>query len=380
LSGFFDPEVVKQRHENDFTIKENGINKTIRVPIFSMEDMGENMAIDEKQIGEEMHTVLSNRQTGKIALLVQSLKAKELIKLLPKFDCKGLTVKSITRDLSPSYDWFCRQTFYNALHAADKFHIIKNLLDACQDVRIRYRQELLTDKRKKYEAFKKQEHQRKQECKEKNQLFIAQKFVYNESKNANGETLLELLARSRYLLYKYPDDWTNSQKERALNLFNPYPEIEKSYKLSCNFRTWYRKENIGIPREDMRKRLQMWYLEVGKEAIMEMDNFKSLVERNEGIILNYFVKGDTNAKAETLNSKIQRFIMMNRGTRDIEFFYFRWLNFFVQHLKIGFSQKNHFRELLKTLSVIAGLTQSCSEEIFRQRKPLPYSALLFENR
>jgi hypothetical protein len=323
LSGFLDPQVVKHRHEHDFIIKEKGVKKTIRVPIFSMADMGEDMAIDEKQIGEEMHTILSNRQTGKIALLAQSIKAKELIELLPKFNCKGFFVKSITRDLSPSYDWFCRQVFCNSMHVADKFHIIKDLLDSCQDVRVRYRQELLTDKRLKYEDFKKQEHQRKQECKESKQPFIAQKFVYKETKATNGETLLELLARSRYLLYKYPNDWTISQKERALALFKQYPEIEKSYNLICSFRTWYRKENIGTHRDEMQKRLQKWYKEVEKNAVMEMENFKSTVERNERMIINYFVKGDTNAIAECINSKIQRFIMTNQGTRDREFFYFR---------------------------------------------------------
>jgi len=41
------------------------------------------------------------------------------------------------------------------------------------------------------------------------------------------------------------------------------------------------------------------------------------------MIINYFVKGDTNAKAEGVNNKIQRFIMINQGTRDRAFFYFR---------------------------------------------------------
>ena len=323
LSGYLDADTVKHRHDHDFEVFKDGVKKTILVPIFSMADMGEAMAIDEKQIGEEMHTVLSNRRTGKIAMLVRSISAKELVNLLPKFNLKNVDVKSITRDLSQSYDWFCRQVFYNALHVADKFHIIKHLLDACQDVRVRYRQELLTDKRLKYETFKQQEHTRKQECKSANLPFIAQKFVYNEPKSSNGETFFELLARSRYLLYKYPDDWTASQKQRATTLFKHYPEIEKSYKLSCSFRIWYQKENIGKSREIMRKTLKQWYLEVEKASVMEMDNFKSLVERNEGIILNYFVNGDTNAMAESINSKIQRFIMTNQGTRDREFFYFR---------------------------------------------------------
>jgi len=188
-----DAEAVQQRHNHDFDVFENGKRKTIRVPIFSLEDMGEDMAIDEKKIGEEMHTVLSNRRTKKIAMLARSIRAKELITLLPKFNCKGIDVQSITRDLSQSYDWFCRQVFYNSLHVADKFHIIKQLLDACQDVRVRYRQELLTDKRLKYEAFKKQQHARKQALKQKNQAFIAQKFTYEEPTASNGENDVRII-------------------------------------------------------------------------------------------------------------------------------------------------------------------------------------------
>jgi len=324
LSGFMSEETVKHRHDHDFVVKEKGgIKKTIRVPILSLADMGSEMAIDEKQIGEEMHTIISNRQTSKIAVLARSISAKELKELLPKFNLKGFDVKTITRDLSPSYDWFCRQAFCNSMHVADKFHIIKNLLEANQDVRTRYRQEQLTDKRLKHKAFKEQEHLRKQECKQNNQPFVAQKFVYKETKASNGETLLELLARSKYLLYKYPQDWTASQKERAVALFKRYPEIEKAYKISCDFRTWYRKENIGKDENLLKEKLQYWYEQVDEAAVMEMENFKSTVEQNQSMILNYFVKGDTNAKAECINSKIQRFIASNQGTRDREFFYFR---------------------------------------------------------
>jgi len=92
---------------------------------------------------------------------------------------------------------------------ADKFHIIKQLLDACQDVRVRYRQELLTDKRLKYEAFKKQEHARKQELKQKNKAFIAQKFTYEEPTASNGETMFELLARRRYKRLRRVRQWQN---------------------------------------------------------------------------------------------------------------------------------------------------------------------------
>ena len=51
-----------------------------------------------------------------------------------------------------------------------------------------------------------------------------------------------------------------------------------------------------------------------------MENFSSLVERNEGLILNYFVNGDTNAIVEATNSKIQRMITLNKGIKKQRIF------------------------------------------------------------
>lgn len=328
LSGFKDVENISKRHEHDIIIKSGGKKKQIRVPILNLEHFGQDMAIDEKQIGEDMHTVITNRQTGKIAVLARTIKASELIELWPSFHSKGFEVKSITRDLSQSYDWFCRQVFCNSRHVADKFHIIKHLMDACQDVRVRYRQEQLTDKRLKFEAHKTKELERKKQCKANGETYQAKKFIYHEKKAANGETLLELLARSRYLLFKFPNDWTPNQRERADALFESYPEIKSSYTLACKFRSWYRKENVGRDKADLLMKLQEWYHAVEESEIPEMENFKSLVERNQGIIMNYFILGETNAIAECINSKIQRFITINQGTRDREFFYFRLANYF----------------------------------------------------
>ena len=328
LSGYLNPETQVSQHQFDIQQKEHGIDKKIRVPILKTENLGPNMAIDEKQIGEEMHTILSNRDTGKIALLSRTLKAKELSLLTTHFGSKGFEVKTITRDLSNSYDWFCRTAFPNAGHIADKFHITKSLLDACQDVRVRYRQEILRDKRIKHEQHKQQEEQRKLQCSLEGKRFIKKKFKYKEQKTENGETPMELLARSRFLLFKYDSQWTESQKQRAETLFKLYPEIQQAYKLSCQFRKWYRKENIGNDKTSINLKLNEWYRKVEQSEIDEILNFKSLVERNETIIKRYFDKGDTNAIAENINGKIKRFIMINQGTRDREFFYFRLGNYF----------------------------------------------------
>ncbi len=57
-----------------------------------------------------------------------------------------------------------------------------------------------------------------------------------------------------------------------------------------------------------------------------MVNFKSMIESNEVYVVNYFINGETNALAEEINSKIQKFISSNQGTRDKDFFFFRLSN------------------------------------------------------
>jgi len=52
---------------------------------------------------------------------------------------------------------------------------------------------------------------------------------------------------------------------------------------------------VGRSVDAMRADLRLWYSEVEKENVLEMENFCSLVERHEDLILNYFVNGDTNA-------------------------------------------------------------------------------------
>ena len=54
----------------------------------------------------------------------------------------------------------------------------------------------------------------------------------------NGESVKELLARSRYLLFKFKTAWTDSQAERAKILFEMFrSEITKEYCVLMNENT-----------------------------------------------------------------------------------------------------------------------------------------------
>ena len=259
LSGFKESETTGEHYRHDLALP-NG--DTVRVPICKPDNFGKSMSIDEKQIGEEIHTILSNQETGKIALVVRSMRYVDIEKLLDKESLVCRQVETLTRDLSALYAKVGNELFVNSSAIADKFHIIRSLMEACQDVRVRLRQDLLKERRLQHTAHKKKEKERKKECQDSGKEYVCQAFEWDEEKLSNGETILEALARARYLLFKYQDDWTRSLYNRAKALFEKYPEIKKVYDRCCEFRNWMKKENVGRSTRLLKDELKMWFRKV----------------------------------------------------------------------------------------------------------------------
>lgn len=310
LSDYSRHQAAGVLHQHDI---ENGA-QTVRVPIVEPEHIGEEMAIDEKHIDGEFYSVLTNKKTGKVALLAQTVRNEDIGRILRPYTEQRFQVKVLTRDLANQYDWVGRTCFPNAMQVADKFHIIRQALDQLQAHRISFRQQLLTQRRQAWQTHKQQKK--------------TTPFTFKEEKLDHGETHLELLARSRYLLYKFPSQWSAGQKARAAVLFTHYPSIKEAYYLIGKFRRWYRKHFVGTAKSLLNERLNNWFTLVDQADILEINNFKSLVERHQGVILNYFVKGYTNAIAEANNKKLNTFMRNNQGLKDKDFFLFRIKNYF----------------------------------------------------
>lgn len=318
LSGFTDAETERELHRHDMTDrslidKKTGKAKIIPVPVFAPENIGENMALDDKNIGGEGYTVLSNKDTGEIALLAMTTKAAILCEILNKIHASLLfKVKTITKDLAQNYDWVARTVFLNAVRIADKFHVVTLGMEALQAVRIRYRQERLRFERERKEGWKK--------AGKKIKDLPAPEVL------GNGDTHPELLARSRYLLFQFEPEWSETQAQRAKLLFEHYPEIKEAYGIICAFRNFY-KCKVGRNNKGGES-LGKWYKKAGSSRIEEVVNFINTVKNHEGEILNYFNEGHTNAFAESLNNKIQSFVRSNYGIRDRDFFHFRVKKYF----------------------------------------------------
>ncbi len=137
---------------------------------------------------------------------------------------------------------------------------------------------------------------------------------------SNGDTKKQLLARSRYLLFKARSKWTDSQTKRANILFDLYPTIEKAYDLSQKLSYIFEKNTV---KDVARLYLAKWYNKVEKAGFESFNIISKTIFHHYETILNYFNNRSTNASAESFNAKIKEFRAQFRGVRDVEFFLFR---------------------------------------------------------
>jgi transposase len=272
------------------------------------ENFGTRMSIDEVALSNgELYTVITSKDAkgkkGCLAAIIKGTKAAIICTALENVPINiRFAVKEITLDLANNMDWIARTTFPNAIITADRFHFQQVVTEAVQDIRIRFRKEI-TD----------QENLEISNCRKLKQKFIP--FVFE-----NGDTGKQLLARSRYLLFKPASRWTESQKQRAQILFNEYPTIKEAYKLSMHFRGIF--ESSYTP-ETAKARLNVWYDKVNIADLADMISASHTIKNHEGKILNYFHTRSTNASAESFNAKIKGFRALLRGVTDIKFFLFR---------------------------------------------------------
>jgi transposase len=265
-------------------------------------NIGPYLSIDEVALSQgELYTFVTNKAgKGKKGTLVASIKgtlSKDIIAVLEKLSTdKRLQVKEVTLDMAKNMESAVRTVFTKATLVTDRFHVVKLAMEALQHIRINLRWKELDIEN---EAIKKaRETHRK----------------YEPEVLENGDTPKQLLARCRYILAKKQQDWTQSQQQRATLLFKQYPQIEHAYHQTLAFRNIYEDYNIA----SAKIRFTNWIKE-----IKEFYTVANTVKNNLENILNFFVNRNTNANAESFNSKIKLFRANQRGVVDTSFFLFR---------------------------------------------------------
>lgn len=137
---------------------------------------------------------------------------------------------------------------------------------------------------------------------------------------SNGDTRVELLTRSKYLICKSPDKWSDRQKKRSEILFKEYPKLKEAYWTANKLRAIFRSK---IDKETAKIKLQEWYGEVASSTSRELKAARDTIKFRQDEVLNYFVNRSTNAAAESLNSKLKGFRSQLRGVADLAFYMYR---------------------------------------------------------
>ena len=271
-------------------------------------NMGERLSIDETAPSQgELYTIVSNKEAhngkGAIVAIVRGTRSEDVIAVLEKIPERVRDlVGEITLDMAGSMRKIARTCFRGAKVVIDRFHVQKLAMEAVQEERIRLRwQAIDEDNRLRRQARDRGER-------------------YEPETLDNGDTRRELLVRSRYLLYKSPDNWSPSQKERAKTLFREYPSVRQAYNLSNSLRQIF---NHRSTKDSARLNLARWYNDVEQSGIDSFQTIMDTIQLHYDEILNYYNHRSTNASAEQLNSKIKAFRKSLRGVQDLSFFFFR---------------------------------------------------------
>lgn len=272
------------------------------------DNIGESICIDETAPSNgELYTIVSNRASrggrGTIIAIAKGVASDHVINVLMRIPAEvRRQVKEITMDMSNSMHLIAKRCFPNAIRTIDRFHIQKLACDALQEMRIAHRWDAIqadTDAREEAKATGK---------------------AYTPVVLENGDTPKQLLARSRYLLFKSSDKWTDSQKLRAKVLFEVYPDLKEAYSLTHSLRMIFSKNTI---KDVARLSLARWYDAVEKSGFKSFNVIAATLFEHYDEVLNFFVNRATNAFAESFNAKIKAFRASLRGVTDIKFFLFR---------------------------------------------------------
>jgi transposase len=276
------------------------------------ENIGEYLSIDEVSLSKgELYTFITNKaaggKKGTIVACISGTKSEDITKVLKRIvPSSRKIVKEITLDMANNMASAVKEAFPMATLVTDRFHVVRLAQNAMQAVRIKLGWEELQKENLKITQAK--------QNKEK----------YNPKVLRNDDTPRQLLTRCRYVFAKKESQWTENQKERAEIAFETYPELKLAYYHTIRFRACYEKKN----KIDAMVAFKEWIDDTFKLKLENFNTVANTVENHFDNILNFFNNYNTNANAESFNSKIKLFRANLRGVVDTKFFLFRLMKLF----------------------------------------------------
>ena len=272
------------------------------------ENIGQKLSLDELSVSKgELYTFLTNKaakgRKGALVGSIGSTKTDDIVAHISRIpQQKRLQVKEVTLDMAENMAGAVRELFPNAKLVIDRFHVEKLGHEVLQHLRVKLRWEAIEVENKAIKQAKKSGKR------------------YEPVVFHNGDTRKQLLARSRYALFKNPSKWTLNQQMRMDILFEQYPQLKKAHEHVLRLNRIYNGDQNRI---QGREKLKQWIAQSKKHKVKGFRRMAYTIEHHLEDIANYFVNRSTNASAEAFNAKVKQFRAIQRGVSDTDFFLFR---------------------------------------------------------
>lgn len=284
------------------------------------ENLGTDLSLDETCLSNgDVYTILTNKavhgRKGAIVAMVRGVASDTVISIFRQLPHhKRTKVKTITTDLSSAMMLTARKSFPHAKLINDRFHVQQLMSEAVDQIRIRLRWQVLDQENNAI----KEHRRRRKEAKTKSELEKIGQWA--PVRMENGETMPQIIARSKHIVLKNMAKWNLQQRARAEILFNQFPELQSAYKLSMELTHIFNKR---IKPQEAMLELARWYKDVESYGENCLSRVLETFENHYDTIINYFEKRLTNASAESFNAKIKALRSQFRGVGDIKFFMYR---------------------------------------------------------
>lgn len=245
----------------------------------SREDYSEITAIGIDETSKKGHkyvTVVVDLSQRKVIYVTNGKDATTIDRFAEDFAVhKGNAeaIKIVTCDMSLGFKKGINEHFVNSSTVIDKFHVIKHINEALDEVR-------------------------RDEVKQ-------------------GPWYKYLLNKSKWLWLKNDANLTNKQLERKESLMHKRLKTARAYAMRVTLQDIYETSFDRTTAEDRLKQLYNWLV---RSRLSPMKKFASLLKNHWQEILNYFDHRYTNAILEGMNSIIQNIKRRARGFRNDEYF------------------------------------------------------------
>lgn len=241
------------------------------------------IAIDEfkgNADGEKFQCNLSDPVKRKIIDILPNRDSEDLCKHFLEYTYdERAKVKKVVMDLSTLFRSVAKQLFPEAKIIADKFHVIRVVINSLENVRKRIQKEFHEAKRKWFK-------------------------------------------RSRHLLLKPEYKLTDEDKIKLNRMLNSSPELEKAWILKERFYEIFRK----VTRTEAKKELRDWLLLANQLSIPEFKHCITTFTNWRTEIANIIGENVSNGFIEGSNNKIKVLKRISFGVQNFKRFRNRILN------------------------------------------------------